>query len=322
MSIIEYTAKRPQYPGHVENESYSVELLLQSATSQVVDVKETARSPGGAFEANLLRTDVIWTIQFAPVRGLDKVLLDELLESIETGESWKVWIGDAAAPLLLKCGDDVYAKTAFSRTGSEDGDYWTATVQAYQSSAYDPTGSQPPTADGGSGAGTGEETSDIYDPAIGGEDGGMDPARVSGTFTIEAEALPVLLGIHEAGYYNTTGSSYGLLISSDMAPNVPAFVDTVERDDHPGEVLLFFGIYIPDAAGVPTQSFFNQLVIPGIGTLLTSDCADNDFSPAFGQSTVGTGPYAGMRVAYWTWSNATQPITPMADATEYTATFN
>jgi hypothetical protein len=192
VAIIEYTAKRSLATGHAANVSYSIELDLVEATSEVVDVCEKPRSPGGGVEPSFERQDTFWNFQFAPVSGFDLELLREFLDSIESGELFRVWIWpDDTAPLTLKRSDDSgHSEDAFMRCGAEDRDYFTAQFRALQVAAYDVTGSGAPIggggASGGGSGGGGGETTDIYDPDIGGPTGGLGDEE-PGVFTFMVE---------------------------------------------------------------------------------------------------------------------------------------
>lgn len=173
MAIVEYIAKRTLAVGHTENERYAVELPVMGASASDEDVKNIDRSPGGGIETTYQRTDVQWTMQFGPVDGRELGSLREFLDSIQSGEIWKIWFSDDdVAPLVLKCLQNAYGEASLSRTGAEETDVWTATVTALEAVPYDPTGTLPPP--GQWTEENGGEVVDIYDPNIGGPEGGMD----------------------------------------------------------------------------------------------------------------------------------------------------
>jgi hypothetical protein len=175
VALIEYTAKRALIPGHVEGSRYVVEFEVTSAVAQVVRVAKLARSFGGGKATDFERSDTQWDIAFAPVCGQAAAQLDEFLESIETGELWRIWLQDAdAIPLSLKCGDQNYSKTPFVRLGAADTDHWVATVYGIEAVPYDPTGNALDQSYGGDVLPpTDEITIDVFPPD--GGPGDMDP---------------------------------------------------------------------------------------------------------------------------------------------------
>lgn len=184
MAEIEYIAKRSLAGGHLENSLVVIELDVESAQPRVEDIKEIARSPGGSMETSYERTDVLWTIQFAPVFGNELDLLRELLDSTESGELFRVWLWPEDSPLYLKRIEDGHSEETFIRRGGERSDCFRGQLTALQTAPYDPSGSGQESGGVPSGAGGGGGTTDVYTPdaggGSGGADGGLDPDPAPG----------------------------------------------------------------------------------------------------------------------------------------------
>jgi hypothetical protein len=164
VAIFGYTARRSLTPSHVLNERQSIELELSDAVSFTEsDVKSAERSPGGGLEVGFERTDVLWSLSFAPVRGAQVDALREFLDSTESGEAFSMWLRSGeSSPIVLKRTEDSHALQPFMRVGARRGDWWTASFEAIEVAAFDDT----------------SETFDPYAPSAGGDTssgGGFDP---------------------------------------------------------------------------------------------------------------------------------------------------
>ncbi len=207
--MIEYTAKRSLAPGHVAGQVYTLDLDIVEAVPNVVDVRGDARSAGGAVESTFERQDVYWIIDTAPFSGEMVKRVIEFLDSIESGETFRVWLTDGdIVPLALKQEGEAGAVESFMRTGSAERDVFTARFTALQAAPYDITGLQA----GGDGGFSGGDSDpvDLYDPETGGgeldEDEG--PELVIGPFVIVTGQDG-----NEFGYKDPSSGDIGSLLS-------------------------------------------------------------------------------------------------------------
>jgi hypothetical protein len=280
--MIQYTAKRSLVLGHVAGQSYTLDLEISEAVPNVVDVREDARSAGGAIESTFERQDVYWAIDTAPFCGHQVGLVREFLDSIESGEAFRVWLSDRdIVPLLLKQEGEAGTEESFMRTGSAEKDVFTARFSALQAAPYDITGLQPGGSDGGFDGGDSEPI-DVYDPEDG--TGGLDEP--------EGEEVPtrqIVIQVGTASGDTTRGfssfSGFGSVISSDWA-GVDLYIAQIRTTEDILAISLNHEILLEELPPSEADQLFSSVTVEGIGTF-NPDLAT--FEP-------------GSSVSTWTWS--------------------
>lgn len=184
--MITYTAKRSLVEGHVAGTQYDLDVEISQADPSVRDITSIERSAGGAMEVSFERQDVYWTIRTAPVNGQRAQQLIEFLDSIESGETFRVWLSESAAvPLVLKMEGGPGQVNAFMRCGERNLDFFTGEFTALQAAPYDAAGGAGGGGGGGGFAGGDSDPIDIYDPVYGGG-GALGPGSAPAglTFTV------------------------------------------------------------------------------------------------------------------------------------------
>lgn len=131
--IFTYVATDSVMPGHTLGESYTVDFLVQSATPKRTVMRDVVRSLSGKQETIKHHADKTWSIKFAPFTG-DKIpQMEELLDSIEDGQTISVYVyGNEAEPRQMICTYDSYAFEEFMMLGDEQTDCWVTSIELRQ----------------------------------------------------------------------------------------------------------------------------------------------------------------------------------------------
>ena len=133
MNIV-YTAVRSLIAGHAAGGSYAASFAVQSSTKRR-DVQKTAqRTLSGLTVTLYTRTDVLWSVQFAPVAGADLLLMTEFLDSTESGSAFTMTLnGDANPAVTVKRSDNGYTRQQSIELGSVTTDYFSFQIEVLQS---------------------------------------------------------------------------------------------------------------------------------------------------------------------------------------------
>lgn len=305
--MIEYIARRSLAPGHIAGQTYTLDLEVSEAVPNVADVREDARSAGGAIESVFERTDTYWTIDTAPFSGDRVFQVREFLDSIESGETFRVWLtyGDIV-PLVLKQEGGAGSEESFMRTGSAERDFFTARFTALQAAPYDITGLQPGGGDGGFDGGESEPI-DVYDPEN--PEGGMDvpPAVPLESFTFE-----ITCGFSSTTLRGYSSTSYGTLNSNSAADRVSVTIMNTNTIPAPDRLTIRLDNYSSPTFPAPSdplpyellsQEMFDHIVVQGMGTFYAADATftidlinpDGDWSATWYWTMTSAFPTTGTR---------------------------
>lgn len=263
MGKVVYLAKRTFAPGHAVDVRYAISVGITQATPSTEDVKQTARSPGGATETSYERSDVTWSFETEPVSGYDLLLVREFMDSTESGETFAIYLRDSdAEPLYVKRFEDQHSETASLACGAEDRDSFRASFTALQVAAEEVS-----------------ETTDVYAPSGGGDEdtGGLDPPPPSGIPTITAGGAEG----EQVGYSQPTGSAIGSIVDPEVgAYSIAEVLDIFEEGGY-----VFDGFYLTLDSGIedgaPDDDYFTSVTING-HTYLTADVDLTDTTSASG----------------------------------------
>lgn len=128
--IFTYVATDSVMADHTLGNTYTIDLLVQSAVPKRTVMRDVVRSLSGKQETLKHSADKSWTIKLAPFTG-DKIpQIEELLDSIEDGQTISVYLyGNEAEPKQMICTYDSYQLEEFMMLGDEQTDYWTTSIE-------------------------------------------------------------------------------------------------------------------------------------------------------------------------------------------------
>jgi hypothetical protein len=134
MGTISYEVSVVLLPTHSLGDQVTFEIDVTDFKRSRTVEKDVQRSLGGAMEVLKHRTDVTFSITFAPVYGQKLDQLREFLASTEGGEVFTIDLyGNAAAPLTLRRTDSGSDEDPFIRRGSEALDVYQTSITALAS---------------------------------------------------------------------------------------------------------------------------------------------------------------------------------------------
>lgn len=126
---IQYAAKRSLTAGHAADQDYVLEAELSDAIRSRQVEKNPVRAVSGRSETLYHRSDTLWQLTFAPVKGHEKDLITEFLDSTASEEEFLIWLyGDEVAPLMVRRSDEGYQWQPFMRAGGVATDLFTVSI--------------------------------------------------------------------------------------------------------------------------------------------------------------------------------------------------
>ena len=129
MSTFIYTAKRSLIPGHIADQTYTLDIEATSAPKNRTVDKSEVRAKGGVTETLYHSADTEWSITFEPVSGAKLDALTEFLHSTESGESFQMQIYNTSSSFVSAMrSDDGYALQEFMLVGAETRDLFQTSI--------------------------------------------------------------------------------------------------------------------------------------------------------------------------------------------------
>lgn len=245
MSLISYTAKRSLVPGHQVEQVYVLNVDISEATPGVEDIKTEERSTGGGGETVFHRQDRRWDIAFAPMRGMDLLMMREFMDSIESGQAFQMEIYEGEPLGYFKWIDSEHGEDVFMRVGLEESDWYQVRGTFLETTDVDPS-----------------ITLDVFAPG-GGGGGLLDPVEFGGvvTFTCVSGGGYGTGGSLPMGFSTIPGTEDGTLHSGDIAGYDQIAIETIGESG--GEFRVYILVPTSEAPASPQTAFFSQVSIPG-----------------------------------------------------------
>lgn len=133
MTTFIYTATDSVQSHHALGQTYQVEFDTQSAPPKRSIMREVQRSLSGKQETIKHYGEKSWSIKFAPIPGHRLPELEELLDSIEDGQTLSVYLfGNEPAPRSMICAYNGYNLEEFMMLGDEQSDWWVTSIELRQ----------------------------------------------------------------------------------------------------------------------------------------------------------------------------------------------
>lgn len=133
MTQITYTSLRELTGLTAANAAATFEIGISDYSRSRSVVRDVQRAKGGAREILYHRADTTHNITFQPVNGFERKQLEEFLASTESGETFQIYLyGNESLPLSVYRSDDGHSMNAFMAVGTEEKDYWQASISVLE----------------------------------------------------------------------------------------------------------------------------------------------------------------------------------------------